>query len=127
MIAVDTSALMAVVAREASAPACGAALAAADEILMSAGTLAECLIVAHGRGLREAMALFVENLGPQVIPVDAATAERVSAAYAQWGKGFHRARLNFGDCFSYVTARDADAPLLFVGDDFSRTDIRSVL
>ena len=46
-------------------------------------------------------------------------------AYARWGKGFHPAGLNFGDCFAYALARERGATLLFVGDDFSRTDVKS--
>jgi len=53
---------------------------------------------------------------------------RVAAdAWSRYGKGHHPAGLNFGDCMTYATARVAGAALLFVGDDFSRTDIESVL
>jgi len=48
-------------------------------------------------------------------------------AYGHWGKGFHEAALNYGDCFSYVVAKANDCPLLYVGDDFAQTDIRSAL
>jgi len=51
------------------------------------------------------------------------TAERAAAAYARWGKGNHPAGLNFGDCFAYALAEQMNCPLLFVGDDFSKTDI----
>ena len=47
--------------------------------------------------------------------------------YAQWGKGVNPAGLNFGDCFAYEVARSHDCPLLFVGEDFARTDVVSVL
>jgi ribonuclease VapC len=48
-------------------------------------------------------------------------------AYVTYGRGRHPASLNFGDCMTYATARLADAPLLFVGDDFSQTDLPSAL
>ena len=55
------------------------------------------------------------------------SARRISEAYARWGKGVHPAGLNYGDCFAYEVASERGCPLLFVGDDFSRTDLRSVL
>jgi ribonuclease VapC len=58
-----------------------------------------------------------------VTPVTAATARRVAEAYRLWGKGVHPAALNFGDCFSYVVARDHACPLLYFGEDFSKTDL----
>lgn len=48
-------------------------------------------------------------------------------AYMRWGKGIHRAGLNMGDCFAYALAKALDAPLLYKGNDFSQTDIRSAL
>jgi ribonuclease VapC len=59
--------------------------------------------------------------------VTAATALRISAIYATWGRGRHPAALNFGDCFSYDTAKTHACPLLFVGEDFSKTDLESAL
>ena len=53
----------------------------------------------------------------------AAAARGVAQAYARWGKGVHPAGLNFGDCFAYAVAKDNDCNLLYVGDDFSRTDL----
>ncbi len=49
------------------------------------------------------------------------------AAYLRFGKGFHPARLNFGDCCSYALAQVTGEPLLFKGDDFPLTDVRSAL
>jgi ribonuclease VapC len=62
-----------------------------------------------------------------VEPATAATARRVAAIYLRWGKGYHPARLNFADCFAYDVAKQHACPLLFVGDDFSRTDIQAAL
>lgn len=62
-----------------------------------------------------------------LVPIDEAHAAAAQQAFLTYGKGRHRARLNFGDCFSYAVAKLADAPLLFVGTDFSETDIRSAL
>ncbi len=63
----------------------------------------------------------------ETIDVDAQTAAYVAASYRRWGKGIHPARLNLGDCFAYALAAERGCPLLFIGNDFSQTDIESVL
>lgn len=73
------------------------------------------------------MTVFLDFLRCEVVEVSAEMAVRVSHIYQLWGKGRHPARLNFGDCFAYDTARIHNCPLLFVGEDFRRTDIVSVL
>jgi ribonuclease VapC len=127
MIAVDTSALMAIVLGEPEADACIRVLEAETEVLVSAGTMAEALIVAGGRNLRQEMAALINELGMNVITATRAFAVRVAEAYAQWGKGVHPAGLNFGDYFSYALAEEHSCPLLFVGDDFVKTDLEAVL
>jgi ribonuclease VapC len=126
MIAVDTSALMAVVLGEAEANACIAVLEKEDEILISAATIAEALIVAARRNVGEEMATLIDGLGFNAVAVTPASARRVAQAYARWGQGVHAAGLNFGDCFAYELAREHDCPLLYVGDDFARTDIKRI-
>jgi ribonuclease VapC len=127
MIAVDTSALMAILLNEPDADACAAALATADEVLISAGTVAEALIVSARRGVGAAMNSLIEGLGFEVMPVTAASARRIAHAYERWGKGMNPAALNFGDCFAYEVAKEHGCPLLFVGNDFTGTDIVGVL
>lgn len=127
MIAVDTSALMAILLSEAEADACIAALEAEDEILMSAGTVAEALIVAAHRGVDEEMGRLIDGLGFNVVTVTPASARRIAAAYKRWGKGTHAAGLNFGDCFAYEVAKEQGCPLLYVGNDFTKTDVKRVL
>lgn len=127
MMAVDTSALMAIVLLEEDAAACAAALRTDDELVISAGTMAESLIVAGQRSVAAQMARLIEELGMEVAPVTLASSRRAAEAYARFGKGNHRAALNFGDCFAYEVAKERACPLLFVGKDFSRTDIKSVL
>jgi len=126
MIAVDTSALMAIVLDQTEADACIAALEAEDEILISAGTIAEVLIVAARRNVGEEMASLIDGLGFNAVAVTPASARRIALAYARWGKGIHAAGLNFGDCFAYEVARENGCPLLYVGGDFASTDIKSV-
>ena len=124
MIALDTSALMAIVLAEADADRCIAAMADYDTLLLSATNLAEALVVARRRNVGDEMARLVEGLGVDVVGVDTATARRAAAAYDRWGKGSHPAALNFGDCFAYALAEAYDCPLLFTGSDFSQTDVR---
>lgn len=126
MITVDTSALMAVLLDEPSAMACMQALCTAD-IAISAGTLAELLIVAGQRGLSGKAQQMIDELAMEIVSVDAAFARSVAFAYATWGKSNHPAGLNYGDCFAYALAKQRDWPLLFVGSDFSRTDIASAI
>ena len=123
MIVLDTSAVMALLLDEADADRIADTLCSSERLVMSAGTLAECRIVAARRGMSEEVGALLTGLSVEVEPVDEATAVQVAEAYAKWGKGVHPAGLNFGDCFAYACARRLGAPLLFVGDDFARTDL----
>jgi ribonuclease VapC len=127
MIAVDTSALMAVILNEPEAAVCARALQTEPELMISAGTVAEALIVADMRNVSAEMTKLLDGLGFEVVPVTLVTARRVAHIYRKWGKGQHAANLNFGDCFAYDTAKTYACPLLFVGHDFRKTDLESVL
>lgn len=127
MIAVDTSALMAIVLDEPEAEACMAVLETEQDVLISAATLAEALIVSGRRNVDEEVASLIEGLGFEIVDVTATAARRVARAYARWGKGIHPAALNFGDCFAYDVAKERGCPLLFVGEDFPQTDIEPAI
>ena len=127
MIAVDTSALMAIVLDDTEAGACIAALEAEDELLISAGTVAEALIVAARRNVGEEVARLIDGLGFEVVTVTPASARRIAQAYERWRRGVSPAALNFGDCFAYEVAKEHGCRLLYVGDDFAKTDIEGVL
>jgi ribonuclease VapC len=127
MIVVDTSALIAILQEEEQGNKCLQALEAEVEILISAGTVAEALIVAAGRKMSRQLTRLLEEFGFEIVPVTAAGARRIGAIYAKWGKGVHPAGLNMGDCFAYEVAQERSCPLLFVGDDFAKTDLQSVL
>ena len=127
MIVVDTSALMAIVLNEPEAEACAGAIAAEDNLMVSAGTAAEALIVSARRNVAEEMARLIDGVGFEIVSVTASTARRVADAYARWGRGAHPAALNFGDCFAYALAKERRCPLLFIGQDFARTDVESAL
>ena len=87
----------------------------------------EALIVAARRNVGEEMTRLIDGLGFEIVSVTPASARRIAAAYARWGRGAHPAGLNFGDCFSYEVAKERSCPLLYVGADFSRTDLESAL
>jgi ribonuclease VapC len=127
VIAVDTSALMAILLDEPEADACMVAIQEADRLLISAGTMAEALIVAGRRNLGNTMGELIDGLDFEIVPVTAASARRIAVIYGRWGKGIHPATLNFGDCFAYEVAAEHECRLLCVGRDFSQTDVRPVL
>ena len=127
MIVVDTSALIAIVLREPQAPSCIKVLRTETDTLASAGTFAEALIVAARRRVIPEMTKLLTGLSIEIVPVTSASARRVGDAYERWGKGLHPVGLNFGDCFAYALAKERACPLLFVGDDFARTDVVSAL
>lgn len=127
MIAVDTSALMAVVLDEPQASNCIAILEAEQDVLISAGTVAEAMIVATLRNVGQEMEALILQLGFEIVPVTGLTAMRTAQIYAAWGKGMHPAGLNFGDCFAYDVAKQNDCSLLYLGDDFSRTDLKAAI
>lgn len=127
MIAVDTSALMAIILDEPQAVSCIAALEAEEEILVSAGTVAEALIVSGRRNVGGEMSSLIDGLGFEIVTITPAAARRIAEAYGRWGRGVHPAGLNLGDCFAYEVAKEHGCRLLYIGEDFSKTDVESVL
>jgi ribonuclease VapC len=113
--------------KEPMALACDRAFADADDLVISAGTLAEAYLVAARAGFTATLESFLSRLQLEVVPVDAKTAKAVGRACERWGKGLHPAGLNFGDCFAYALASERNCPLLFIGNDFSQTDLVSAL
>lgn len=123
MIVIDSSALMAILLREAEGPRCADVIASHDKVLISAATVAEAMIVALGRSIAGEMERFLAELALEVAPVDAQAAQSTWRAYRRWGRGHHPARLNFGDCFAYALAMERGWPLLYAGEDFAKTDV----
>lgn len=127
MIAADTSALVAVVLGEPDAERLLTRLQS-DAVTISAVSLTESLLVVEARQGPDAgrdLELLVQGVVDRVVAVDEAHARGAAAAWRRFGKGRHPAALNFVDCFVYATASLANLPLLFKGDDFSQTDLRS--
>jgi ribonuclease VapC len=126
---IDTSALVALLSMEPEASRLARALEADPHRLISAATWMETAIVIEARfgeaGGRE-LDLLSAKADLSVREVDQSHAELAREAWRRFGKGRHAAGLNFGDCFSYALAKASGEPLLFKGEDFSRTDIPAV-
>jgi len=125
VIVVDTSAIVAVLFGEPGGDAIAQRLAASP-CVMSAATRVELGIVIEARIGAAGTQLLEEVLtrvNMQIEPVDARLADEALVCWRRFGKGRHDAGLNLGDTFSYALARRMGQPLLFVGDDFSRTDV----
>lgn len=130
MIAVDSSALLAILLEEPEKVAFAEAILMADGARIGASNYFEVSIVAESRqgrsGCRELDRL-ASSLGLQIVPFDASHMEEAREAYRRFGKGRHRAALNFGDCCAYAIAKTLGLPLLFKGNDFPLTDIKAAL
>jgi ribonuclease VapC len=124
----DSSAILSVLFEEEGHGRVVDRLDAADILAIGAPTLFETGMVAigtfdlHGRAL---VSQFLERWNVLVIPFDTRHWRVAADAFIRYGRGRHPARLNYGDCMTYASARLAEMPLLFVGDDFAQTDIPS--
>ena len=128
---IDSSAVIAILRGEPEAQAFADAMEAAESLGLSAGTLFEASIVADGYHNPKLSARFdeiVENPRIVIEPVTAEQARIARQAYRDYGRGSgHPANLNFGDCFTYALARDKRELVLYKGDDFVHTDLRSAI
>lgn len=126
---VDTSALLALLLGEPDAPAVAACLEREDAVV-AAPVLVEAGIVAEARLGAKGVLDLMTVLEEAEVTVEAFTAADARAAMEAWrrfGKGRHPAGLNLADCYSYALAVRRGDSLLFVGDDFGRTDVRPAL
>ena len=133
MTVIDTSAIAAIFREEPEGTAF-LDFVSSNGNSMSAGTYLEASIVLARLSLfatqetNEWLDDFLERSGTEIVPVSAEHARLARDAYEKYGKGMgHPAQLNFGDCFAYALAKSLDVPLLYKGDDFSKTDIASAL
>jgi ribonuclease VapC len=123
---VDTSAIIAVLRDESDAAEISAALERAPACRMSAVTYVEAAVVSDSNQNPVLSRRFDELLRDVAMKIEAVTprqAEIARQAYRDFGKGRHKAKLNFGDCFAYALAKEMDEPLLYKGRDFAHTDI----
>lgn len=126
-VVLDTSAVLAILQGEREADGLVTGMEAADGRRISAASVVEAGIVLQARygdhGERE-LDLFLQRAEVEIVPVTPDHAELARQAFRRFGKGRNPAGLNFGDCFSYALSAALDAPLLFTGEDFPRTDVR---
>ena len=122
----DSSAIIAVLRGEPDADALSAAIESAEIRRVSAATYVESAIVIDSNRSALLSNLLDSFLGRSLINIEPVTVEQARLAreaYRDYGKGRHRAGLNFGDCFAYALAKEKGEPLLFKGDDFRKTDV----
>lgn len=130
MIVADTSALYAILANEPEAGDFARAISRDDAPQISALTLYETMIVCYARGgnaLLEDLHQLLTTGNIAVVPFDRQAVNAAQAAYQQFGKGYHSASLNLGDCAAYSLAITLGCSLLYKGDDFTKTGISSAV
>ncbi len=127
MIAVDTSAIYALLNDEPDARRIRDRLMASRRAVMSSGTMLELQLVAAGAGRNnwDEVEQIFSTYQIAILSFDALQLSIARDAVLRYGRGRHPARLNFGDCFAYALAKSEGIPLLYVGGDFAKTDIEA--
>ena len=123
---IDSSAVLAIILEEPAAEHYAVQIAAAETRLMSVASFVEIglrLIYLSGTLGTPTLEVFVLRSKIELVPVDEDQARVALHAFEKYGKGRHKAALNFGDCFSYALAKVRQEPLLYQGNDFSQTDL----
>jgi ribonuclease VapC len=122
----DSSAVLAILKEEPGHQELHAKVEGANRLAIGAPTLFETAMVAIGRfggGGEVLVEQFLDDWKVDVLPFDETHWRVADEAFIRFGKGRHPASLNYGDCMTYASARLAEMPLLFTGDDFAKTDI----
>ena len=126
---VDSSAVLAILFDESDARRHAGAIMAASPCRMSVANVLEASIAVERRSgdtaAAHALDRLLETAQIELVPVTVEHLEAARRAWRRFGKGNHPAALNFGDCFAYALARSTGEPLLFKGEDFTRTDIEA--
>jgi ribonuclease VapC len=125
-VVVDSSVLIAILLAEPEAEDYAKRLVDTDDIYISAVSIVESsMVIEYKKGEQGANQYdeLLKIIAPTIVAFDSEQAKLARAAWRQYGKGRHPAKLNFGDCCSYAVAKYLNKPLLFKGDDFSKTDL----
>jgi ribonuclease VapC len=125
---VDSSALVAILREEPGHEPFLQKALSSDRTLVGASVAFETAMVLSGRWHRDVRSTLhglLRSIGAEIVPFTEEHYEAAVSAFLRYGKGRHPAGLNFGDCMSYAFARVSGLPLLYTGDDFSKTDIQS--
>jgi ribonuclease VapC len=129
MIAVDTSAIIAIIQGEHEEERLRTALETTNGALISTANLLELQLVISGA---RAIAIWpdvqalLDKYEIVAHPFDEQQLKIAREAVLRFGRGRHEAKLNFGDCFAYALAKSEGIPLLFTGNDFTRTDVEKI-
>lgn len=126
VLALDSSAILAIVMEEAESERFTSIAVSSRKILLSRVTFVETAIVLEnkfGAGGSKLLEEFLKDFRVELVDLDAAQSNAALMAYWRFGRGLHSARLNFGDCFSYALAKVRGMPLLFKGGDFDKMDV----
>ena len=121
---------MAVVLQEPDADRMSLTMLSTPHTRISAANWVEAaMIVDSNRDpvLRLRFEELMQALRVEIVPVSVEIARAARVAHQMYGRGQHKARLNYGDCFAYATAAVLGEPLLFKGQDFAQTDITPAL
>ena len=127
---IDTSAVLAILLDEPELAAFTVLITNEKEVTFSAASYLEAAMVLEMRNRirpKEMLDRFIEQYEIRIEPVTVAQAMIASDAFRKYGKGIHKAKLNYGDCFTYALAKATKEPLLFKGNDFSQTDLISAV
>jgi ribonuclease VapC len=125
----DTSAIVALVLKEPGYERLAVLIDQAQEVLVGTPSLVEAAMVLSSRMRQDArpvLQVLLRHVRAVVVPFDNDHVWAATGAFLRFGRGRHAAALNFGDCMSYAVASIAGQPLLYIGDDFSKSDIPSV-
>ncbi len=124
MIAIDSSAIIAILFDEPDKHSLRTIWEEAQGSLVCAATVLECyLVFTHTKVKPADLNELLEGMGVEIVAFDAALLPIAVAAHRKFGKGKHKANLNFGDCMSYALAKHRVVPLLCKGEDFKFTDV----
>jgi len=130
-VIVDTSAILAILLGEPEREEYVRVIAESDAASMAAATFLEAAVVVDALGdpvKSRRLDALIQGLHIEIVDTTAEQARIARAAYRDFGKDSgHAAQLNYGDCFSYALAAATGEPLLYKGNDFSETDLRSAL
>jgi len=124
-VVVDSSVLIAILLAEPEAEDYAKRLVDTDIYISAVSIVESSMVIEYKKGEQGAMQYdeLLKILAPTIVAFDSEQAKLARAAWRQYGKGRHPAKLNFGDCCSYAVAKYLNKPLLFKGDDFSKTDL----
>jgi ribonuclease VapC len=124
-VVLDTSAIVAIISGEFDAETLIARAERYASKLVGSPTVLEAhMVISKRKGLaREDLETFLTRIQAKIVPFDSNQANLAVTAFERFGRGNHPAGLNFGDCMTYALSKQSGTPLLFVGNDFSQTDV----